>query len=76
MKYSWKPLADNIYNIVDRKTGEKKWTATRVDLVLGSNSILRAYAELYAQDDNKEKFVNGFVKAWVKVMNADRFDLK
>ena len=76
MKYSWKPLADNIYNIVDRKTGEKKWTATRVDLVLGSNSILRAYAEVYAQDDNKEKFVNDFVKAWVKVMNADRFDLK
>jgi catalase-peroxidase len=53
-----------------------KWTATRVDLVFGSNSILRAYAEVYAQDDNKEKFVNDFVAAWTKVMNADRFDLK
>ncbi len=52
-----------------------KWTATRVDLVFGSNSILRAYAEVYAQDDNKEKFVKYFVAAWTKVMNADRFDL-
>ncbi len=76
MRYTWKPVADNLYHIVDRKTGETKWTATRVDLVFGSNSILRAYAELYAQDDNKEKFVKDFVKAWVKVMNADRFDLK
>ncbi len=76
MKYSWKPVADNLYNIVDRKTGVTKWTATRVDLVFGSNSILRAYSEVYAQDDNKEKFVKDFVKAWVKVMNADRFDLK
>jgi catalase-peroxidase len=76
MKYSWKPIADNLYNIVDRKTGATKWTATRVDLVFGSNSILRAYSEVYAQDDNKEKFVKDFVKAWVKVMNADRFDLK
>lgn len=76
MKYSWKPVDNNLFNIVDRKTGTVKWTATRVDLVLGSNSILRAYAEVYAQDDNKEKFVKDFIKAWVKVMNADRFDLK
>lgn len=76
MKYSWKPVSDNLYNIVDRKTGATKWTATRIDLVLGSNSILRAYAEVYAQDDNKEKFVRDFINAWVKVMNADRFDLK
>lgn len=73
---SWKPVEENLYHIVDRKSGELKWTATRVDLVFGSNSILRAYAELYAQDDNKEKFVHDFVKAWTKVMNADRFDLK
>jgi catalase-peroxidase len=74
MQYSWKPVSDNLYNIVDRKTDQTKWTATRVDLVFGSNSVLRSYAELYAQDDNKEKFVHDFVKAWVKVMNADRFD--
>lgn len=71
----WKPAANNVYQICDRKTGDVKWTATRVDLVFGSNSILRAYAEVYAQDDNKEKFVQDFVTAWVKVMNADRFDL-
>lgn len=76
MKYSWKPVSDNLYNIVDRKTGKTKWTATRVDLVFGSNSILRSYAEVYAQDDNKEKFVKDFVNAWLKVMNADRYDLK
>ena len=75
MGYSWKPAGDNLYNIVDRKSGETKYTATRVDLVFGSNSILRAYAEVYAQDDNHEKFVKDFVAAWVKVMNADRFDL-
>jgi catalase-peroxidase len=75
MKYNWKPVSDNLYEVVDRKTGAKKWTATRVDLVFGSNSVLRAYSEFYAQDDNKEKFVKDFVKAWVKVMNADRFDL-
>jgi catalase-peroxidase len=75
MNYSWKPLSENLYNIVDRKTGNAKWTATRVDLVFGSNSILRAYAEMYAQDDNKEKFAKDFVSAWVKVMNADRYDL-
>ncbi|MFN7091221.1 MAG: hypothetical protein ACK4P4_11770, partial [Allorhizobium sp.] len=62
--------------ICDRKTGEKKFTATRADLVFGSNSVLRAYAEVYAQDDNQEKFVKDFVAAWVKVMNADRFDLE
>jgi catalase-peroxidase len=76
MAYQWKPASKSHYNIVDRKSGETKWTATRVDLVFGSNSILRSYAEVYAQDDNKEKFVRDFVKAFVKVMNADRFDLK
>jgi catalase-peroxidase len=76
MRYKWVPVSNNLYNIVDRKSGETKWTATRVDLVIGSNSILRAYAEVYAQDDNKEKFVRDFVKAWVKVMNADRYDLQ
>ncbi|MEJ8591125.1 catalase/peroxidase HPI [Riemerella anatipestifer] len=76
MNYAWKPAGSNLYNIVDRKTGVTKFTATRVDLVFGSNSILRAYAEVYAQDDNREKFVKDFVKAWAKVMNADRFDLK
>lgn len=75
MKYNWKPTGRNSYNIVERDTGTVKWTASRVDLVFGSNSILRAYSEVYAQDDNKEKFVKDFVKAWVKVMNADRFDL-
>ncbi len=63
------------YEIRDRATGAVKWTATRVDLVFGSNSILRAYAEVYAQDDSREKFVRDFVAAWIKVMNADRFDL-
>lgn len=75
MSYDWKPTGKNSYNIVDRKTGDVKYTATRVDLVFGSNSILRSYAEVYAQDDNREKFVRDFVKAWVKVMNADRFDM-
>lgn len=75
MSYTWKPTGRNSYDIVERKSGKTKWTATRVDLVFGSNSILRAYAEVYAQEDNKEKFVNDFVAAWVKVMNADRFDL-
>jgi catalase-peroxidase len=60
----------------DRKTGTVKWTASRVDLVFGSNSQLRALAEVYAQHDNKQKFVRDFVAAWNKVMNADRFDLK
>ena len=76
MKYAWKPTGNNLYEIRDRKTDEVKWTATRADLVFGSNSILRAYSEVYAQDDNKEKFVKDFVAAWTKVMNADRFDLE
>ena len=75
MAYTWKPTSKNLYDICDRKTGQVKWTATRVDLVFGSNAILRAYAEVYAQDDNQEKFVKDFVAAWTKVMNADRFDL-
>jgi catalase-peroxidase len=76
MQYVWKPSGKNLYQICERKTGAVKWTATRVDLVFGSNSILRSYAEVYAQDDAKEKFVHDFVNVWVKVMNADRFDLK
>jgi catalase-peroxidase len=76
MAYTWQPAGSNLYEIKDRSSGAVKWTATRVDLVFGSNSVLRSYAEVYAQDDNKEKFVKDFVKAWVKVMNADRFDLK
>ncbi|MBE0492795.1 MAG: catalase/peroxidase HPI [Thiomicrospira sp.] len=76
MNYHWKPAGKNLYEIRDRQTDQLKWTATRVDLVFGSNSILRSYAEVYAQDDNQEKFVKDFIKAWVKVMNADRFDLK
>ncbi len=76
MANTWVPTAAGTYEIRDRATGAVKWTATRVDLVFGSNSILRSYAEVYAQDDNAEKFVKDFVAAWVKVMNADRFDLK
>ena len=75
MRYTWKPKGRNLYEICERSTGKVKWTATRVDLVFGSNSILRSYAEIYAQNDNKEKFVKDFVAAWSKVMNADRFDL-
>jgi catalase-peroxidase len=75
MTYAWKPTGDNLYEIRDRKTDEVKWTATRMDLVFGSNSILRAYAEVYAQDDSKEKLVHDFIAAWTKVMHADRFDL-
>jgi catalase-peroxidase len=76
MGYKWVPKGSNLYELTDRKTGAVKWTATRADLVFGSNSILRAYAEVYAQDDNREKFVCDFVSAWVKVMEADRFDLR
>jgi catalase-peroxidase len=76
MQYTWKPVGSNLYEVRERATGNVKWTATRVDLVFGSNSILRSYAEVYAQDDAKQKFVQDFVKAWTKVMNADRFDLK
>ena len=73
MNYAWKPTGRNSYDIVMRSTGKTKWTATRVDLVFGSNSILRAYSEVYAQDDNKKKFAEDFVAAWTKVMNADLF---
>ena len=72
--YIWEPAGDNLYKIRNRETGEVKYSATRVDLIFGSNSILRAYAEVYAQDDSKEKFVNDFIAAWNKVMNADRFN--
>lgn len=76
MANSWHPAGDGTYEIHDRKSGSVKWTATSTDLVFGSNSILRAYAEVYAQDDNGEKFVRDFVAAWTKVMNVDRFDLQ
>ena len=72
MKYNWKPTGKNSYDMVDRKTNKVKYTASRADLVFGSNSILRSYAEVYAQDDNKEKFIEDFVKIWTKIMNADR----
>lgn len=75
MSYVWEPAGSNLYNVRDRNNGQVKFTASRVDLVFGSNSILRAYSEVYAQDDASEKFVNDFVAAWTKVMNADRFDL-
>ncbi len=75
MACRWEPAGKNLYEIRDRKTGSVKWTATRVDLVIGSNSILRSYAEVYAQDDGPRKFVDDFVAAWTKIMNADRFDL-
>ena len=75
MAYTWKPAGNNLYEIRDRQSGAVRWTATRVDLVFGSNSVLRAYAEVYAQNDGQEKFVHDFVAAWTKVMNADRFDL-
>ncbi|PIY29139.1 MAG: catalase-peroxidase, partial [Comamonadaceae bacterium CG_4_10_14_3_um_filter_60_42] len=75
MAYIWQPAGPNLYNIFERKSGAVKWTATRVDLVFGSNAVLRAYAEVYAQDDNLPKFVQDFIAVWAKVMNADRFDL-
>ena len=75
MNYSWHPKSDGTFEIRTRSDGQVKWTATSADLVFGSNSILRGYAEAYAQDDNAEKFVHDFVAAWTKVMNADRFDL-
>jgi len=75
MAYKWVPKGDGTYEIQDRKSGDVRWTATRMDLVFGSNAILRAYAEVYAQDDAAEKFINDFIAAWTKVMNADRFDL-
>ena len=76
MAYIWEPAGENLYNLRNRATGQVAFTATRVDLVFGSNSILRAYAEVYAQDDAREKFVADFIAAWTKVMNADRFDVK
>ncbi|MEL7612389.1 catalase/peroxidase HPI [Vreelandella titanicae] len=75
MGNTWKPVGKNAYEIRDRQTDAVKWIASRVDLVFGSNSLLRSYAEVYAQDDNDEKFVKDFVAAWTKVMNADRFDV-
>ncbi|MBI3174373.1 MAG: catalase/peroxidase HPI [Chloroflexi bacterium] len=77
MGVEWHPTSEaaDLFKAHDRKTGEVKWTGTRVDLIFGSNSQLRALAEVYAQDDNQEKFVNDFVAAWNKVMNLDRFDL-
>ena len=75
MSNSWEPMEDGTFEIRDRASGTTKWTATSADLVFGSNSILRAYAEVYAQDDNATKFARDFVAAWTKVMNADRFDL-
>jgi catalase-peroxidase len=78
MGTSWHPVsgAHELYEGRDRQSGAVKWTATRVDLAFGSNSQLRALSEVYAQADNKGKFLNDFVKAWTKVMNLDRFDLK
>ena len=76
MKYTWKPTGKNSYDIIDRKSNKVKFTASRADLVFGSNSILRSYAEVYAQDDNKEKFIKDFVNLCVKLMNADRPELK
>ncbi|MGB6229329.1 MAG: peroxidase family protein, partial [Litorimonas sp.] len=76
MSYHWLPADNDTYEIRDRLTDELRFTATRADLVFGSNSILRAYAEVYAQDDNGRKFADDFVAAWTKVMNADRFDLR
>ena len=76
MAYTWVPTgSEPLRDRATARPAQAKWTATRVDLVFGSNSILRAYAEVYAQDDNREKFVRDFVAAWTKVMNADRFDL-
>ena len=76
MKYTWKPTGKNSYDIIDRKTNKVKYLASRADLVFGSNSILRSYAEVYAQNDNKEKFIRDFVSIWTKIMNADRPNLK
>jgi catalase-peroxidase len=75
MDTAWNATGENSFDGVDRKSGAKKYTATRVDLIFGSHSQLRALAEVYAQSDSKEKFVKDFVAAWTKVMDADRFDL-
>lgn len=74
MNYEWQPIGKDVYEIIDRDTNQVKWTATRIDLLFGANSVLRSYAEVYAQDDNNEKFINDFVAVWTKIMNADRFD--
>ena len=76
MSVEWKPNGKNSYEATDRSSGKKIRTASRVDLVFGSNSQLRALAEFYASDDSREQFVNDFISAWNKVMNADRFDIK
>ncbi len=78
LRYEWKAISDDerLFEAKDRDTGEVKWTATRSDLIFGSNSELRAVAEVYGSEDSEEKFINDFVKAWDKVMNLDRFDLK
>ncbi|MDO5528811.1 MAG: catalase-peroxidase, partial [Paracoccus sp. (in: a-proteobacteria)] len=76
MRNSWKPVTRNEYDIVDRSSGDLRWKATRADLVFGSNAILRAYAEFYAQDDAEQRFIDDFAAAWTKVMEADRFDLR
>ncbi|HEY1099978.1 MAG TPA: peroxidase family protein, partial [Myxococcota bacterium] len=76
MRYTWEPVRRHRYEIRDRATGAAKWTASKVDLVFGSNAILRALVELYAQDDSRERFVHDFVAAWAKVMDNDRFDLR
>jgi len=78
MSTEWKAVGDSKEEFagVDRKTGKQKWTATRADLIFGSQSELRALAEVYASNDAKEKFVKDFAAAWTKVMNLDRFDLK
>jgi catalase-peroxidase len=76
MANAWRPAENGTYEVRDRQSDQVKWTASRIDLVFGSNSVLRSYAEVYAQDDNEEKFVNDFVRAWTRVMNADRFDLE
>ena len=76
MKYMWKPTGKHSYDIIDRKTKKIRFTASRADLVFGSNSILRSYAEVYAQDDNKEKFIKDFVEIWTKIMNADSPNIK
>jgi catalase-peroxidase len=75
MAWRWVPREDGLYELRDRTTDAVKWTATRIDLVFGANSILRSYAEIYAQDDGVESFIKIFVRAWAKVMNSDRFDL-
>jgi catalase-peroxidase len=74
MRYRWQKANKNDYALCDRETGKVQWTASRVDLIFGSHAVLRAYAEVYAQDDSQEKFIQDFVAAWAKVMNADRFD--